>query len=96
MIVNSTATHMSLKLGKVATALLNKAGYALQEECTRKAPLYIGDVIATEGYGLNCDHVFHVSCPDWVQGTSEEASKSNLQHFVSKQFIISKPQSHKP
>lgn len=63
---------MSLKLGKVATALLNKAGYALQEECTRKAPLGAGEVIATDGYGLNCEKVFHVSCPNWVKGSSEK------------------------
>ena len=47
VIVNSAGYQMSLKDGKVATALLNKAGYALQNECTRLAPLNVGDVIVT-------------------------------------------------
>lgn len=72
VIVNSTALQMSLKDGKVSTALSNKAGYALQAECTRKAPLNIGDVIDTDGYGLDCEKVLHVSCPLWSKGSSEK------------------------
>ena len=70
--MNSTGVQMSLKDGKVSTALLNKAGYALQSECTRRAPLNMGDVIVTDGYGLDCEKVFHVSCPQWQKGTSEK------------------------
>ena len=72
VIVNSTALQMSLKDGKVSTALSNKAGYSLQAECTRKAPLNIGDVIDTDGYGLDCEKVLHVSCPLWSKGSSEK------------------------
>lgn len=68
---------MTLKIGNVATALLNKAGYALQQECTRKAPLADGEVIATDGYGLNCEKVFHVSCPGWVKGSTEKVININ-------------------
>ena len=74
VIVNSTGYQMSLKDGKVATALLNKAGYALQNECTRRAPLNVGDVIVTEGYGLECDKVLHVNCPQWQRSTGQQVS----------------------
>ena len=72
VIVNSTALQMSLKDGKVSTALSNKAGYSLQAECTKKAPLNIGDVIDTDGYGLDCEKVMHVSCLLWSKGSSEK------------------------
>jgi len=69
--VNSTGSHMSLSGGKVSVQLMNKAGEALQDECTRLGPIVTGQIVMTEGFGLPCEHVLHVCCPSWETGQSE-------------------------
>lgn len=63
---------MSLSGGKVSLALLNKAGKALQEECSKHAPILNGEVVVTDGFGLKCKKVFHVDCPLWEKGKTEK------------------------
>ena len=66
---------MSLSAGKVSLAVLNKAGKVLQEECNKHAPLLDGDIVATDGFGLPCDKVFHICCPVWKGSDTEKVFK---------------------
>ena len=59
MYVNTTNVELNLSQGGVAQALSKAAGPALQAECTKKAPISVGDIAVTGGGRLQCCYVFH-------------------------------------
>ena len=59
MYVNTTNADLDLSQGPVARALSKAAGPALQAECTKKAPISVGDIAVTGGGRLQCRYVFH-------------------------------------
>ena len=59
MYVNTTNVDLNLSQGGVAQALSKAAGPALQAECTKKAPISVGDIAMTGGGRLQCRYVFH-------------------------------------
>ena len=59
MYVNTTNVDLNLSQGAVAQALSKAAGPALQAECTKKAPISVGDIAVTGGGRLPCRYVLH-------------------------------------
>ncbi|XP_067934854.1 protein mono-ADP-ribosyltransferase PARP14-like [Watersipora subatra] len=64
-LVNSVGTDFQLNHGKVAQALLAKAGPLLQKECTTLAPIKVGEIKVTEGHQLECQKIVHCNCPPY-------------------------------
>ena len=62
---------MDLSKGRVSSTLARKAGPQLQQDCSASAPLEIGQVVETEGYGLRCK-ILHCNLPPWKD---EETTK---------------------
>ncbi|XP_074550677.1 protein mono-ADP-ribosyltransferase PARP9 isoform X2 [Halichoeres trimaculatus] len=79
VIVNTTSESLDLKIGKISSALLNKAGYEMQRELFKasKAPQasqasQSRHVFITNGYRLGCKHVFHTFCAVKGSGAAQE------------------------
>ena len=63
MIVNPTDQNFSFN-GLVATALKQKAGPGLEEECeATKTPIQMGEVITTGAHAINAQYIGHVVMP---------------------------------
>ena len=67
-LVNSVGTDFKLNHGQVAIALASKASPKLQLACDHLAPIKLGDVQETAGYGLSCKKVLHCNVPGWKEG----------------------------
>ncbi|XP_060598858.1 E3 ubiquitin-protein ligase MYCBP2-like [Ruditapes philippinarum] len=67
VIVNSTNPALMLDLGGLSQSLSRKAGPDLQKECSQSYPngISFGEVVSTNGYGLHCQKVYHVSVCAW-------------------------------
>ena len=74
-VVNSTNENMDLSQGAASKALLQIAGSGLQAECTQLKPLQRGQLKVTNAYKLSCQHVFHVICPPWNVGQTEQVEQ---------------------
>lgn len=78
VIVNTISGDLDLSKGAVSRALLNTAGSQLQAEIRSSirthgtSRLSPGDLVATNGYNLHCQKVFHTVCPLWNGGTRSE------------------------
>ena len=59
MYVNTTNTHLNLSHGAVSLALLKAGGAMLQQECSQKAPIRVGDVAVTGSGNIPCRFIFH-------------------------------------
>ena len=57
--VNTTNTNLDLSQGAVAVALSKAAGPELQKECSKKAPVAVGEIAVTGAGKLPCHYVFH-------------------------------------
>ncbi len=65
MIVNTTDQNFSFN-GFVATALKQKAGPGLEEECeATQTPIPIGEVITTGAHALNAQYIVHIVLPSY-------------------------------
>ncbi|XP_037403323.1 LOW QUALITY PROTEIN: protein mono-ADP-ribosyltransferase PARP14-like [Pygocentrus nattereri] len=76
VIVNTISEDVNLSKGAVSKALLQAAGPQLQAEAssrTESSCLSYGSILATDGYNLNCQKVFHTVCPFWNGGAGSEA-----------------------
>lgn len=62
VIVNTASVDLNLSIGKISSAILNKAGYELQREISKADSK--GSIIRTKGYNLCCKEVFHTFCAD--------------------------------
>ncbi|KAG5833575.1 hypothetical protein ANANG_G00277350 [Anguilla anguilla] len=63
VIVNTIASDRNLTKGVVANAILEKAGYGIQEEIYKsRSTSQFGDVIETSSHQLNCLCVYHTVC----------------------------------
>ena len=67
MYVNTTNTNLKLSQGAVSSALLKAGGTELQQECSQKAPIRVGDVASTGPGKLPCQLVFHNVLPSYRQ-----------------------------
>lgn len=75
--MNSTNGKMDLTGGAVSKALSKAAGPALQDECTKNAPLPAGETVVTgPGNIRRCQCIIHINCPgyDKAGGQAEEVS----------------------
>jgi O-acetyl-ADP-ribose deacetylase (regulator of RNase III) len=54
--------------------LLNAAGQSLQDECTKKAPVKIGNVVITGPGKLPCKYVLHTVIPSYDGKASEKVT----------------------
>ncbi|XP_008402391.1 poly [ADP-ribose] polymerase 9 [Poecilia reticulata] len=62
VIVNTASVDRVLSIGKISSAILNKAGYGIQNEIKRAQKK--GYIIRTQPYKLSCKEVFHTFCTD--------------------------------
>jgi len=72
-LINSVGEHLDMSGGTVSNAILEAAGYDIQEELVRVAStcdVQSGSVFVTDGYGLNCTHVLHAVCSSQRDGSS--------------------------
>ncbi len=63
MYVNTTNHNLDLSCGAVAHALLQAGGADLQRECTAKAPIQTGEVVATKPGNIQCHSILHAVVP---------------------------------
>lgn len=71
-IVNTTNEEMVGYSG-VDLAVHEGAGYELDEECARIAPLGLGEAKITKGYKLDAKYIIHTSGPVWRGGRYGES-----------------------
>lgn len=69
--VNTTNGNLDLSQGAVALALLKAGGKSLQRECSRAAPINVGDVAVTGPGNLPCQHILHTVLPSYQKQSSE-------------------------
>ncbi|XP_012733688.2 protein mono-ADP-ribosyltransferase PARP9 isoform X2 [Fundulus heteroclitus] len=62
VIVNTASVDRNLSIGKISNAILQKAGYEIQNEISRA--VLKGSIIHTRSYQLQCKEVFHTFCPE--------------------------------
>ncbi|XP_030613568.1 protein mono-ADP-ribosyltransferase PARP9 [Archocentrus centrarchus] len=62
VIVNTTSPDRDLRVGKISSALLNKAGFEMQKEI--KKATQTNHVIITRPHRLGCKEVYHTFCMD--------------------------------
>ncbi|MCI4387957.1 hypothetical protein PGIGA_G00080100 [Pangasianodon gigas] len=91
VIVNTISEDLDLSKGAVSKALLNAAGPQLQAEAYSlntlgNSSLNYGDIVATNGYNLNCKGVFHTVCPFWNGGgrSEDEILKRIIQNCLKR------------
>ena len=81
-IVNAANTHLQLG-GGVAGAIRQKGGSAIQNECSIKAPIQVGQAVLTTGGNLAAKHVIHAVGPRMGEGDEDhklqQATLSTLQ-----------------
>ena len=76
---------MNLSGGAVAQALAKAAGPALQDECTKKAPIAAGEIAVTgPGKILRCKCIIHINCPGYDQSGGQAET-------VSHTYILCRP-----
>ncbi|XP_017345057.1 protein mono-ADP-ribosyltransferase PARP14 [Ictalurus punctatus] len=92
VIVNTVSEDLDLSKGAVSKALLSAAGPQLQAETYSHLKAFRtpspnhGDIVATNGYNLNCLKVFHTVCPFWSGGhrSEDEILKGIIQKCLIK------------
>ncbi|XP_029967708.1 protein mono-ADP-ribosyltransferase PARP9-like isoform X2 [Salarias fasciatus] len=62
VIVNTASPSRDLTTGAISQALLNKAGYKMQQEIRNAQQR--GHIVVTKPYNLKCKEVFHTFCVD--------------------------------
>ena len=67
VIVNTTARDLNLSNGAISKLILVTAGPQIQLECQQLAPngIKFGELIVTNGHGLQCQYVYHGACQNW-------------------------------
>ena len=70
-IVNTTNEEMVGYSG-VDEAIHLAAGPALDAECEKLKPLFLGQAKVTKGYNLDCKYIIHTSGPVWRGGNNSE------------------------
>ncbi len=73
VLVNPTDEQFSGS-GGVDAAVHGAAGRRLRMACHRLAPLSVGEVCSTKGYGLKSKYVIHTVGPRWQGGDQNEAA----------------------
>ncbi len=71
-VVNATDQHMTGSVG-VDLAVHAAAGAEMDAACKRLAPLGLGQVKLTRGFGLPCRYVIHTAGPTWQGGLFGES-----------------------
>ena len=81
MYVNTTNVDLNLSQGAVAQALSKAAGPALQAECTKKAPISVGDIAVTGSGRLPCRYVLHTVAAQHHR-REKQAEKVRINYLV--------------
>ena len=77
-IVNTASSDLDLSKNACARSLSAVAGPSLQQECSTKGPVNVGEIAVTGGGNLSCKYVFHVVCDSWNGGKG--AQVKSFQH----------------
>ncbi|MBS7345137.1 MAG: macro domain-containing protein [Caryophanon sp.] len=72
-IVNPTNVFMQFTDG-VSAQIAAFAGPAMQQDCTKLAPLHADEILITQGYRLPAKWVLHVPMPEWIEQGEEAVS----------------------
>ncbi|OCS88411.1 macro domain-containing protein [Caryophanon tenue] len=72
-VVNPTNVVMQFTDG-VSARIAEHAGPALQQDCTKLAPLHADEILVTQGYRLHVKWIFHVVTPEWIEHGEEAIS----------------------
>ncbi|XP_031147264.1 protein mono-ADP-ribosyltransferase PARP9 isoform X2 [Sander lucioperca] len=82
VIVNTASGQRDLKIGEISKALLQRAGYGIQQEIYN-AP-QTGHVIITKAYKLQCKQVYHTFCTEKCKDPAKQIlAQKNLFNSVS-------------
>ncbi len=83
MIVNTVANDLNLTKNPCSKAILQEGGSKMTTFCEKwikdNGQLQEGNFAVTAGANLNCEKVFHVSCPNWTADQGEKVTA----HFES-------------
>ncbi|XP_028289543.1 protein mono-ADP-ribosyltransferase PARP9 [Parambassis ranga] len=71
VIVNTASPCRDLNIGKISSALLEKAGQGMQKEI--KQARRDKNIIATASYGLSSKQVYHTFCPEKGKSSAHQA-----------------------
>ena len=77
--MNTTNTNLDLSQGAVSRVLLKAGGSSLQQECTKRAPINVGEVAVTGSGNLPCQYVFHTVLP---KHSSRAEKVTLIQHKI--------------
>lgn len=76
-LVNAAGTTLKMESG-VAEAIRRAAGSPIHEEATSKGPVDLGEVVVTDAYQLDADHVIHAAVmPYFGDGRASAESVRN-------------------
>lgn len=90
--MNTTNVNLDLSHGAVALALLKAGGKSLQQECTKAAPIKVGDVAITGSGNLPCQFVLHTVIPSYKKHLSEaEKVWSPYLYYVHDLLVLLPP-----
>ena len=89
-IVNAANTQLLLETG-VAGAIRQAGGPTIQDECTRRAPIEVGEAVITGGGKLTVRHVIHAAImgsdtasPQTVRRATAAALRVAVEHGVTR------------
>uniref|UniRef100_UPI0037E787C7 protein mono-ADP-ribosyltransferase PARP9 n=1 Tax=Semicossyphus pulcher TaxID=241346 RepID=UPI0037E787C7 len=94
VIVNTASKDKDLSMGKISSALLQKAGNGIQQEI--KTASASGPVIITKAYKLQCKNVYHTFCIDKGKDAEQHAAAQKiLSDSVSECIWLAATDNHK-
>ena len=81
VVVNTTRQDLNLRSGGVSAAILDTAGFSIQDEASKAKPqgLSYGEIVITSGGKMNCQYIYHTCLDGWDRdgGNAEKVS-----HFL--------------
>eukprot|EP00064_Thunnus_orientalis_P000423 superscaffoldBa00000021_g424 len=81
VIVNTVSSDRNLRGGQISTALLEKAGYGMQNEINNTHQS--GNVITTSPHRLGCKQVYHTFCPEKVAHGAQQILFNSVSECLS-------------
>lgn len=88
VIVNTASGQRDLKIGEISKALLQRAGYGIQQEIYN-AP-QTGHVIITKAYKLQCKQVYHTFCTEKCKDPAKQILAQKVQYELTVMGHLSK------
>ena len=88
VLVGTAASNLNLSHNPCARALSLSAGPGLQQECSTKGQVKVGDIAEVGPGNLNCRSVYFAVCSQWSGGRGEKVHPAFLTAYswLSLQF----------